>query len=314
MTAQLGADDGAAPDDGRPNLSGDLPTVFQAAPMFRRTAVGYDRFQVDTYVRWAEDELATAERERDHLLTRHVATQAALDEARRLLSHSAGGAEVLRVSGRIGAVLAAAADEAEDLRTEAQAEVAAAAAEAQRLTALAEQALADAGAEAQRLVAEAAGEADALTAEAGRVVAAAERTLAAASTEAAARLAEVAVAERRAVEQAEQLRRQALADGAAARENARHEVVAMLATGRAERRRADAAAAEVRERLDREATSRRAVLLAQVESLEARRAALVTQLALLSGPTAAPTGRRLDLHLRGLRTWLGWPPRSVRVP
>ena len=65
-TARLsGAVETGAPGTGpldsrRPNVSGDLPTVFRAAPMFRRSLSGYDRFQVDTYVQWAEDELASA--------------------------------------------------------------------------------------------------------------------------------------------------------------------------------------------------------------------------------------------------------------
>ena len=64
MSAELHADDWTAgpasalrvvpTDRTRPNVSGDLPTVFQIAPMFRRTVGGYDRFQVDTYVQWAE--------------------------------------------------------------------------------------------------------------------------------------------------------------------------------------------------------------------------------------------------------------------
>ncbi len=112
MSAEPHAEDGAArppralhsvpTDRARPNVSGDLPTVFQTAPMFRRTVAGYDRFEVDTYVRWAEDELATADREREHLLGRHVRTRAALEEARELLSHSGGGGELIRLSGRIG--------------------------------------------------------------------------------------------------------------------------------------------------------------------------------------------------------------------
>jgi hypothetical protein len=66
MSAELIADDGTAfpfEDDAadvdarRPHLSGDLPGVLTPAPMFRRTVAGYDRFQVDTYVRWAEDEI-----------------------------------------------------------------------------------------------------------------------------------------------------------------------------------------------------------------------------------------------------------------
>ena len=93
----------------RPNVSGDLPTVLQAAPMFRRVVVGYDRFQVDTYVRWAEDELAAADREHEHLVARHLETRAELEEALELLSHSSGGGEFLQLSRRIGTMLAAAA-------------------------------------------------------------------------------------------------------------------------------------------------------------------------------------------------------------
>ena len=89
MNAELEA------DRERPVLSGDLPTVLEAAPMFRRAPLGYDRFQVDTYVRWAEDELATADREREHLLARQLRTQAALDEATQLLPHSSSAAEFL---------------------------------------------------------------------------------------------------------------------------------------------------------------------------------------------------------------------------
>src|SRR5215207_1493396 len=108
------------PDRRRPNVSGDLSTVFQAAPMFRRAVAGYDRFQVDTYVQWAEDELATADREREHLVARHLETRAELAEARELLSHSAGGGEFLRLSQRIGSMLAVAADEAEGITAEAE--------------------------------------------------------------------------------------------------------------------------------------------------------------------------------------------------
>src|SRR5438270_9253366 len=110
----------AAPTPGRvrPHGSGDLPALFEAAPMFRRAVGGYDRFQVDTYVRWAEDELATAEREREHLMARHLDTRAALDEARLLLSHSPAGGEFLQVSDSIATLLAAAADEAQAMRSD----------------------------------------------------------------------------------------------------------------------------------------------------------------------------------------------------
>src|ERR671913_73344 len=119
-------------DRAHPNVSGDLPSVLQVGPMFRRALAGYDRFQVDTYVRWAEDELVAADREREHLETRHLQTRADLAAAQQLLAHSAGGAEMLRMSPRAGAVPAAAADEAEGIRTEAKAPRSAAAAEANR--------------------------------------------------------------------------------------------------------------------------------------------------------------------------------------
>ena len=73
-----------ARDNRRPTVSGDLPSVLQAPPMFRRAVLGYDRFQVDTYVQWAEDELATADREREHLVARHLRVQADLEESRQL--------------------------------------------------------------------------------------------------------------------------------------------------------------------------------------------------------------------------------------
>src|SRR3954447_20692420 len=132
------------PDRGRPNLSGDLSAVFRAAPVFRRSVAGYDRFQVETYVQWAEEELATAEREREHLVTRLLRTRAAFEEARQLLSHSSEGGQFLPSSRRIGAMLAAAADEAESMRAEAEAERTAACAQAQRMAGDAERVLAGA--------------------------------------------------------------------------------------------------------------------------------------------------------------------------
>ena len=50
--------------------------------MFTVALRGYDRFQVDTYVQWAEEELVTAEREREHLLAAHHRTWADLEQAR----------------------------------------------------------------------------------------------------------------------------------------------------------------------------------------------------------------------------------------
>jgi cell division septum initiation protein DivIVA len=294
---------GTGPSDrSRPNVSGDLPTVLQCGPMFRRAVAGYDRFQVDTYVRWAEDELATADREREHLLARHVDTRAALEEARRLLAHSAGGGELLQVSGRIGSMLAAAADEAESIRAEAENHRSVARAQAEVIAADARRVLADAETEAARMLAEAADETEEMAAEAARVVARAERTVRDARAEAAARLEEVRALEQRAVERAEQIRQRAVAEALAARLHARDEVVRMLTTGREERRRADEEATASRERLDRDVAARRAALLAEVEELERRRASLRAELDDVAEPDPASSGvPRLPA-----RAYLGW--------
>jgi cell division septum initiation protein DivIVA len=305
---------GAEPEEReRPNVSGDLPTVFEVAPMFRRAVVGYDRFQVDSYVQWAEDELATADRERRHLEVRHLRTQAALDEAQQLLSHSSAGAEFLQVSRRIGSVLAVAADEADGMRAHAEADRAAARAEAQRAVAVAERLLADAEAEAQRMVAEATTEAEHVLARADHMVDQAERALEAAYAEAEVRLEHVAATELRAAEDADLVRRIAADDAAAARLRARDEIVRMLDTAREERRRADAAAAAARERLDREAAGRYVSLVAEVEALEQRRDTLRAEIEAMSGPVADPQDERFYVSLRRLLDRFGVRPRSLRA-
>jgi cell division septum initiation protein DivIVA len=321
MRLELDADGGTdllfpQGDDGareRPHLAGDLPSVLQARPMFRRAVLGYDRFQVDTYVQWAEDELATADREREHLLARHLRTQAALEEARQLLCHSSGGGEFLRVSRRIGSMLATATDEAEAMRAQAEADRTAACAQAERMVAEAERMLADAEVEAERVVAEAATEAAERMAEAGRVVEAAQQTCREARAAAEARLEEVRVIEQRAAEHGEQLRQQAVEEASAARLQARDDVVRMLGTGREERRRADAQAAATRERLDRDAETRRAALLAEVEAIELRRASLRAEIDVPVGPDPGAAGVRQDRHRRGVLARLRWPSRFLPV-
>ncbi|WP_324277896.1 hypothetical protein [Blastococcus brunescens] len=304
MSVELHAEDGAAVparepvqetgprDRARPHVSGDLPTVLGTGPMFRRTVAGYDRFQVDTYVQWAEDELATADREREHLLAGHVRTRAELDQARALLSHSAAGGQLLTVSRRIGSMLAAAADEAQTIVAEAENHRSVASARAEVLAADAHRVLADAEQEAARRLHQATAEVAAMAAEAARLVADAERTGLDARAEAAARLATVRQVERRAAEGAEEIRRSAVADAEAARLVAREEVVGMLGVGREQRRRADVEAAAVRDRLDRDAAARRAVLLAEVADLEHRRDALRAELDRAARAAAAPPGSR----------------------
>ncbi|TFV87011.1 hypothetical protein [Blastococcus sp. CT_GayMR16] len=313
---------GTAPlDRERPHVSGDLPTVLQAGPMFRRAVAGYDRFQVDTYVQWAEDELATADREREHLLASHLSTRAALDEARTLLSHSSGGAEFLGLSRHLGSMLAAAADEAENMRGEAENHRSVAAAQAQVTVARAERVLGAAEAEVGRLVAEGADEVRGMTARAGRILAAAARTGKDARAEAASRLRAVQAIEQRAAEHVEQIRQQAVLEAAAARLHARDEVVRMLSTAREQRRRADAEALATRERVDRDAAMRSASLLAQVEALHGQvealrhqRSALRAEVDVLTETVAATTSRSLDAHLGRLLERLGWRHRSLRAP
>jgi hypothetical protein len=305
-------------DRERPNVFGDLPAVFEAAPMFRRAALGYDRFQVDTYVRWAEDELTTADRERRHLESRHLATRAALDEAQQLLSHSSSGGEFLQLSRRLGSMLATAADEAESMHAQAQADRAAALAEAERTAAEAEQALADARTEARRIAVEAGVAAEQARAHADHLVDEAERALEAAHAEVEERLAGIAATEARAAEDAALLLQRAADDAAAAKANARGEVVAMLATAREERRRADAAAAATREGRDRDAAARYVALIAEVEALQHHRDVLRAEIDLLSGPVPGPVPgprrERLDVSLRRFLDRHHLRPRSLRAP
>ncbi len=329
MSVELVADDGAArplsvfeqvvlgldpADERRLDSPGDLSTALDAAPMFRRTVAGYDRFQVDSYVRWAEDEIATAAREREHLLDRHLRTRTELEEARQLLSHSTSGTEFLRVSSRIGALLAVAADEAESIRAEARTERAAAATQAEQTIAQGHRLLADAETEAQRMVAEAAPVVEEMTAEAGRIVDEAERAGREAHAEAEARLEKVRLVEQRAAEQADRIRQQALEEASAARLQARNEIVRMLDTAREERRRADAEATATRQRLDRAAEARSKSLRAEVAALERRRSTLRAQVESLAAAVPGPTPRRLDAPLRRLLERRGWRPRSLRAP
>jgi len=284
-------------DRAHPNVSGDLPSVLQVGPMFRRALAGYDRFQVDTYVRWAEDELVAADRQREHLLARQLETQAALAEARTLLSHSAAGGEFLQVSQRIGSMLAGAADEAETIRAEADNHRSVARAQAEAVTTDARRALAEAEARAIRTLAEAASRATAMIADAGRKVAEAEQVGRHVRAEAEAHLAEARAVESRALAQADQIRSRAHEEAAAARLSARDEIVAMLSTGREERRRADVESAAVREALDREAVRRRAALLAETAELERRQDALSAELQTAQHPAGPPAGA-LHLHAR----------------
>ena len=314
MTADEALPGIEAPDRGRPNVSGDLPSLFETAPMFRRAPLGYDRFQVDTYVQWAEDELATAAREREHLVERHLRTRADLDEARRLLSRSPGGAEFLQLSRRIGSMLAAAADEAQSIRAEAEAHRSAATAQANRKLGYARWRIAYAEARARDLVAQAARKAEETVAAARRILDGAEQTRMAACAEAEARLAEAQAVEQRAAANARHLHQQAVEQASAARLQARDEIARMLSTGRDERRRADAEAAATRERLALDVATRYASLLAEVEALEHRRASLRAEAEQLTAQLAGVADHRRELHLHRFLDGFRWRSRSLRAP
>jgi hypothetical protein len=160
----------------------------------------------------------------------------------------------------------------------------------------------------------AAAEVEAMTAEAGQIVDEAEQTGRNARAEAEGRLEGVRLLELRAAQHAGRLRQVALAEASAARLQARDEIVRMLSTARDERRRADTEAAATRERLVRDAATRAASLLAEVEALEHRRDSLRAEVALLAEPTGRSTSDRLDVHLRQFLERLRWRSRSLRAP
>ena len=94
----------------RPNLGGGLDQLLDRRPMFRRRRRGYDRFQVDNYVAWAEAELDAAHRQYDYLLSRYGACTAQLEMARRAPSRRSVTGPV---SMRLGEMLRLASEEAD---------------------------------------------------------------------------------------------------------------------------------------------------------------------------------------------------------
>ena len=265
-------------------------------------------------MQWAEDELATAERERERLLTRQVETRAALEDARRLLSHSSEGAEVLRISDRIGALLAAAADEAAGIRAEAEADRSAASEAAQRTVADAERVLAESEVEVQRMVAESTAEAQQAIAEAGRIVDAAEQTRSEARTEAAARLKEIAALELRAAEAAEQLaaaRRRGGLRGPVAGPPGDHRAARRRPRGAPPRRRRRGRAPGAPGRGRPDASRRRSGRGDRPRTPAHRPSGRV---AAAGRPRAPAPVRRFHLHLRGLADRLRIRTHSPRLP
>jgi hypothetical protein len=120
----------APPGPRRPNLDGDLDAVLEFLPSFRVAVRGYDRWQVDSYVSWAERELRAARRSADDMAARFADRSVELDRVRQELARSAAGRDARQVSERIAQVLELAAEEAAEITaagaTEAEGLVAAA--------------------------------------------------------------------------------------------------------------------------------------------------------------------------------------------
>jgi hypothetical protein len=87
----------------------------------------------------------------------------------------------------------------------------------------------------------------------------------------------------------------------------------MLETARQERRRADGEAATSRDRLDAAADARRASVLAEVKTLERRRAALRRQVRAMQDSVPADPPGRLDVRIARLRARLRWHRRVLRT-
>jgi cell division septum initiation protein DivIVA len=89
-----------------------LDGLLSTAPVFSARLRGYDPFEVDEYVAWAEGEVAAARREAEHVLARYGACAAELEISRRLLAQNPKGRDVSTVSDRVRDILRLAADEA----------------------------------------------------------------------------------------------------------------------------------------------------------------------------------------------------------
>lgn len=100
----------------RPNLTGDLDAILVNVPAFRPRLRGYDRLQVDNYVRWAETEMLSTRREVDDLAVRYGLCLAEVKDLRQRVAESPEGRQLQQVSERIGQMLRLAADEAAALR------------------------------------------------------------------------------------------------------------------------------------------------------------------------------------------------------
>lgn len=114
--------DGPIAPPRRPNLWGDLDSVLEFLPCFRAALRGYDRWQVDSYVSWAERELCAARRSADEMAAHFGACSVELERTRRQLGRSEVGRDVVGVSDRMAQMLELAADEAAALTAAGAAE------------------------------------------------------------------------------------------------------------------------------------------------------------------------------------------------
>ena len=162
-----------------PQPGGALDQVLDHRPIFRRRHRGYDRFQVDNYVAWAEAEVEAARRQCDYLLSRYGACAAELETLRRMPVRSLTGP----VSARLGQMLRLASEEAEaittagvdeaerivsDARAEAEARLAKVAGIREAALAAGEELRTRARRDAELLLSDAAAEREAAAAEAAR--------------------------------------------------------------------------------------------------------------------------------------------------
>jgi colicin import membrane protein len=130
MSQRSGTEDVVA-GEGRSAAPGGLDGLLGPAPTFTGALRGYDRMQVDNYVAWAEEEIALARRESEHLLSRYAACSGDLQGARRRLTQMARdrtaaerrSEQVLaRAAAEAQAIIAAALEEAERIGAEARVE------------------------------------------------------------------------------------------------------------------------------------------------------------------------------------------------
>lgn len=201
----------------RPNLTGDLDAMLANAPTFRSRVRGYDRLQVDNYVRWAETEILSARREVDDLATRYGLCVAEVDSLQQFVAQSPEGRQLHQVSKRIGDMLRLAAEEAAALR-------AASAEEAERALDEARTAAAELQRKAREIEEAAVAEADTLHTEARAAQAQADAALVQARAEAT-RLLDEASAERDRLTEQAATERSAAAAAAAGRLAAEEEKV-----------------------------------------------------------------------------------------